>query len=317
MKQMGKDKDPRFERVSFRRSVLALAILGIAGVGHAAQVDYIQLKLEEPDSGSIATGISNLRGWAVGKFGVERVEYFLDDATEGKVIPYGGKRTDVGGQFTYPNDDYSGFSMALNYNLLEPGTHTITVRAWDRLNDHAEVTQSFEVVRFGDRPFLPEAEDAVSLEGASGFVSGNDVMVYNVNVDGNPYNMTLSWVEPKQRPDLSFIEPFDLTNMIAADGLWDVVSTTDGTACGDTSTSDLNASVNIAVSPQMLDMNGLPLYFSAVNQSTMGMKFTGTQQDSAGDIAWMVEIAGAGLSGTGVQQRNGCEVTYTLVGTKQ
>lgn len=282
----------------------------------SAQVDYIHLALEEPLNGAIASGISNLRGWAVGKFGIERVEFQLDDQEIGRDIPYGGKRSDVGGSFNYPNDDYSGFSMALNYGLLDEGPHTITVRAWDMAQDHNEITHSFEVLRIGDLVYVDQ-DDAVDLSEASGIVSGNEVLIYNAGIQGNHYNFTLAWNPQSQRPDLLAVTAFDLTQMLDASGLWDLTSTTDASECGATSTTQADATLQLTVQEDRLDLNGLELFFDGINANTLGTKFTGLQATEQGDIEWSMEIGGNGLTGSGVQQLDDCTLTYELVGTKQ
>ena len=50
--------------------------------------------------GGVASGVSNIRGWAIASEGVSAVEIFIDGELAFE-IPYGGERKDV--ENTYPD----------------------------------------------------------------------------------------------------------------------------------------------------------------------------------------------------------------------
>ena len=163
-------------------------ILTIAANG--AWAGDIELSLEEPTLGSVYSGVANIRGWAVGSEGINRVELYIDGQYENN-IPVGGKRTDVGDTYpTYPNSANSGFSMAFNYSEKAAGTHSIRVRVIDQDGDSKETTRTFIVVRF-DNPYT---HNIVSLNDAN--VSGNNgktIVIHGMTVDGESYDARLDW----------------------------------------------------------------------------------------------------------------------------
>ena len=54
--------------------------------------------LEEPVKGGTASGVTNIRGWAVADAGVNRIELFVNGQFYSE-IPYGGQREDVESAF--------------------------------------------------------------------------------------------------------------------------------------------------------------------------------------------------------------------------
>ncbi len=166
---------------------ITVGILVIVAGG--AWAGEIVLRLEEPTSGSIYSGVANIRGWVVGSRGINRVELYIDGAYESN-IPVGGRRTDVGNDYpTYPNSADSGFSMAFNYSEKVAGTHSILVRAFDQDNASKEETRLFVVTRF-DNPYANNA----SLNDANVAESnGKTIVINGMTVDGKSYNARLDW----------------------------------------------------------------------------------------------------------------------------
>jgi len=161
-------------------------ILTIAANG--AWAGDIELSLEEPTLGSVYSGVANIRGWAVGSEGINRVELYIDGQYENN-IPVGGKRTDIGNAYpTYPNSANSGFSMAFNYSEKMVGTHSIRVRVVDQDGDSREETSSFQVARF-ENPYFDDPSQ-VSL---SNVRKGGNSIFYDMIVDGKSYSVRLDW----------------------------------------------------------------------------------------------------------------------------
>jgi hypothetical protein len=166
----------------------------------ASAADDTVLLVEEPQSNSTYSGVTNLRGWAVSVNGIDRIE-LLVDGTFFTNIPSGALRPDVGNAFpTYPKSGNSGFSMAFNYSNLSPGQHTLTVRAVDTLGNAKVQTVTLFTVRF-DVPnnFLDDATK-VSLIGSTLGIgpNGRSISIKNMQVDGKSYNVLLDWSTPMQ-----------------------------------------------------------------------------------------------------------------------
>ncbi len=303
------------KRVSGVAGRVVLASLPLFGVSafNGAMAEDIVVALEEPADGAIATGVSNLRGWAVGKFGIERVELLIDGEYRFD-LPYGGKRKDVGGSYDYPDDDNSGFSMAFMYSRLEPGEHTITVRAWDRYFNYQETESTFEVVRFGDGSWV----DGMDLSQASAAIDGNDVVLINAMLNEEPYNMRLRWVTQTQQPEIVDINGFDLSSMLDVDGNWDIETTTDETECGGKVRTDPYFALPVSTEGYTLDFNGLEMIFAGVDPETGGVMFEATQGFGGGDIAWEMTFVGDAMTGSGSRdiEADDCTVSYALSGSK-
>jgi hypothetical protein len=147
--------------------------------------------LEEPMPDSVYSGVSNLRGWSVATAGVERVEIYIDDVyfTD---VPYGGERTDVGRRFPeIEGSDFSGFSMAFLYSLLDAGQHTITARAIAGDGTSKDSTTAFSVTKFHE-DFFP-AGTTVNLSGGQCSASSDEISVVGAILDGQPYDFLLKW----------------------------------------------------------------------------------------------------------------------------
>ena len=155
------------------------------------------IRLEEPVSGATHSGIGNLRGWALDKQRVERVEIYID----GKYLydaPYGGSRRDVGSKYPeFPNANDSGFSLAYGYSNLAIGQHTITARVVNSLGDVRSATATFEVVAF-DQKFISTKEE-VDLTEAEFTARGREIYIRDAFVGDRLYDITLRWRPESQR----------------------------------------------------------------------------------------------------------------------
>ena len=156
----------------------------------------LRVTLEEPVEGEIHTGVGNLRGWAVGDAGIDKVEIWIDDVYAFDV-PYGGPRGDVGNVFPdIAGSSESGFSMAYAYSGLTAGEHTAKAIAYDADGSLTESAISFSVVKF-EESFIADP-NAVDLNNASCSVSGDEVSVVDAVVSGDPVDMLLKWRTAEQ-----------------------------------------------------------------------------------------------------------------------
>ena len=193
---------------------------GIASLyGASSDLPPILLTLETPSDkgafgdGSVLNGISNVQGWVAALASINRVEFYVDNKFIAN-IPFNGSRGDVAQQHPeYPNAAYSGFSMAWNYALFEPGPHTILVRAIDIIGRSQEVTRSFNTVEFNNTEFFPDS-NKIDLRNASARFPPADrpsyqMAVDNAIIDGRRYSILFAWVKESQRFEIYRIQPIE------------------------------------------------------------------------------------------------------------
>ena len=237
----------------------AYPLLPLALSALTATAGDIQFNLEEPTNGSIYSGVSNVRGWAISSAGINRVELFLD-GTLLTQIPSGSLslRTDVGNTYpTYPNSSQSGFSWTENYSSLTAGPHSISVNVVDNQGSQKSAVVSFNVTRFNNSYISNPA--AVSLNAAT-ITDDNDksISISNLQADGRAYNVRLEWRTQTQGFALTSISPVNvsgnaqwtaLTNVCCQSGPLTYQVTIDGVArsstvnsCGSTPSSEGSAS---------------------------------------------------------------------------
>lgn len=148
--------------------------------------------LEEPVAGGSASGVGNIRGWAVSQRALRRVDLYVDGTLEFSV-PYGGGRGDVGAAYpSYPDSGNSGFSMAYNFGDLSAGSHTFMARAVDDLGSYQDATATVNVVRF-PASFMADPGEVSLLGAGATMLDGNTFRLNNVTVQGVAYNLTLRW----------------------------------------------------------------------------------------------------------------------------
>ncbi len=181
---------------------LALAV-------NAAQNSAIRVTLGEPSSGGIYAGISNLRGWAIAPYGIDKVELYIDGVYMYD-IPYGGARKDIGNAFPgYPDADYSGFSMAFNYKNLTPGLHTFTARAIDMNGDYNDSTATFSALRFNSTFIADTKSVDVSQISAFEALDNNRFKLSGIEVEGSKWNLVIGWNRASQGFEIEQISPID------------------------------------------------------------------------------------------------------------
>lgn len=169
----------------------------------------IVLTLEEPTDGSVYSGISNVRGWAVSPRGLTKIELYIDGTLSG-YIPLGGKRSDVGANYPdYPRSADSGFAMAFNYANLMPGSHIFKVRAVDTNGGAQDMNVNVTVTHFANSyiadPF------AVNLDQATLTSSGNTIHIRNLLAEGQSYEVRLDWRPAIQGFAITQISPMSST----------------------------------------------------------------------------------------------------------
>ena len=166
------------------------------GVAGESSDEVFRVSLEEPINGQIHMGVGNLRGWAIGEAGIEKVEIWIDDMYAFDA-PYGGSRGDVGSAFPgVSGSGNSGYSMAFAYSNLSAGDHTAKAVAYDANGLVAESSSSFSIEKF-EKGFIADP-NAVDLTNASCSVFGDQVSVADAVVSGDPLDMLLKWRTAEQ-----------------------------------------------------------------------------------------------------------------------
>lgn len=167
-----------------------LTFSGAVAISSAWAGDIV-LSLEEPTANSTYTGVANIRGWAVGSAGIQRVELYVDGTLKTS-IPVGGRRSDVGSSYpTYPNSSDSGFSMAYNYSNLNAGQHSIRVRAVDSEGASKDASATFNATRF-DNSYISNPS-SINLNAATVSHDSQSIVINNIAADGKTYDIRLDW----------------------------------------------------------------------------------------------------------------------------
>lgn len=163
----------------------------------------VKVAIEEPGNNQTKSGITNIRGWAVGLEKITAVEYQIDSGAF-KRAPYGSQRSDVASAYSaYPVSGNSGYSFAFNWGNLAAGQHSITVRATDLIDRTATATSNFTVTKF-DSAFIP-GNKVVSINGSSTITNQKTINLNNVNADGKNYNLQLEWDNAAQKFNINNI----------------------------------------------------------------------------------------------------------------
>lgn len=146
----------------FALLVFALAPLAPTDAPAARLDRSIKLVVESP--GDVISGIGLVAGYALSKKGaIDYVTWSVDGEEKG-FVPYGGSRGDVAAAFPgYADSQDPGFATAWNYNLFEPGSHELVVRAYDDQGGYNEAKRTFRTVRFRDEKFLRPEEIALPV----------------------------------------------------------------------------------------------------------------------------------------------------------
>ena len=106
--------------------LLSSLISGLIGLGHPASLPAQPTAfLDNPGPDSFQSGLGVISGWVCEAGRVEVI--FDDDEAQAWQAAYGTSRNDTRGQCG--DDGNNGFVLLFNWSLLEPGRHTLSVRA--------------------------------------------------------------------------------------------------------------------------------------------------------------------------------------------
>lgn len=186
----------------------------------SANAGDIVFSVEEPFQDGTATGISNLRGWAVSTAGMDRIELRINGEYRTD-IPYGGTRGDIANAYPdYPDSRESGFSMAYNYGLLNEGNNSFTVTAVDKDGSSRSITRTFSVVKFQQSYFPQDAPMNVLKSVLWPASNQEDVLGLNVDMDGKKHMVLMGWDRRKQNISVKQVVPAAYTPGSSQDGDW-------------------------------------------------------------------------------------------------
>jgi glycosyltransferase involved in cell wall biosynthesis len=106
---------------------------------HCDRVRYVE---DSPDGAHL-----EVWGWAVSRFSISRIEVLLDQQSAG-TVRYGDYRPELGARVKgYPNGIRCGLSLNERIEPLDPGMHTVTVRATSTSGKQIQVHTTMEVAR--------------------------------------------------------------------------------------------------------------------------------------------------------------------------
>lgn len=185
--------------------LLSLPLLWVSFVAFANNDPDMILNIGEPAEGQSYSGVANLRGWAIAKAELNRIELYMDGNLLYN-IPFGGTRKDVERQYPgYPNSANSGFAMAFNYSNYAIGPHSITIRAYDTNENFIEKTVNFNIVRFTN-PFVTTG---IGIDYTAGITIGenNEIHIARMWVFDKHYSVTLRWRKATQGFAIEEITP--------------------------------------------------------------------------------------------------------------
>ena len=149
-------------------------------------------------------GVGNLRGWSVASSGITKVEIyidgvFLDDA------PYGSSRGDIGAVFPRSRELYKvRFLAVIQLRSLGFWLAHNKVIAYSELGNTVERSATFDVVKFSSN-FISDP-DAVNLNDAACSLSEDNMKLFNSSVEGELYDVTLTWRKLEQGFEIVEIE---------------------------------------------------------------------------------------------------------------
>ncbi len=170
------------------RTKLGMAVLVLGSCGWMTDLAIAAPigNFEGPREGEVVAGVFNIRGWVTDASPIVRVElgtdakgYFLD-------LGYGGSRGDVASAHPrIDGADKSGFAGFFNSRYLPNGPLTLYVRA---TNEAGESRVFERNVRVGNTPDDGQLWDEFDLAGASVSVSGDQLLLDDVTINGRRYN---------------------------------------------------------------------------------------------------------------------------------
>ena len=169
----------------------------------------LRMGIDVPASGDVYTGIGMVSGWAVSTDGIAKIEVFLD-GNYAFDLPHGGPHGNAGKRFPdIPNSDKAGYATPLNYSALELGNHTVTVKVTDNFGSSVERMKKFTSLAF-HKPYIAK-ENIVEMGWSYTTALGQDILVYDAEIDGQSYNLVLSWSTREQGFKIVSIEGKDIT----------------------------------------------------------------------------------------------------------
>ena len=154
----------------------------------------LEVSLEEPLNGDVLSGTGNLRGFAVGSEGIDRVEIWMNGEYKFDA-PYGGSRDDVAGDPRFSEIEganFSGYSLAWSYTLFNVGTNTMEAIAYDKAGNTATATSVFEVFKF-HKDWIPDPDTVKLDQNSTCLLEGNEITILDALIEEQPYDIKLKW----------------------------------------------------------------------------------------------------------------------------
>lgn len=146
--------------------------------------------IDAPSNGSVAKGISTVRGWFLDHEGVNRVDVLVDGKIVGQAN-YGISRPDVLNVLPEYNNANAGYEFALDTKNYSNGTHTIAVRATGKNGSTKQIESSVSIQNLDHLQtigVLDSPKSGSAINGVSTirgwYLDGSGVEKIEVFVDG-------------------------------------------------------------------------------------------------------------------------------------
>ena len=172
--------------------------------------EEIRAYLEQPMKGQVTAGVGLIRGWAFGMdSAVDMIELFIDGQSHG-MASVGSRRADVGMDFpaAMAAQD-SGFGLTMNYGILAPGAHTLTILGTTSMGSTFTINRQIEVQQFGGFEFVDAdlSEASVRLDGGMVVIDGVKIMDTAEPTMMKTQTISLIWSRADQGFVVSDIKP--------------------------------------------------------------------------------------------------------------
>jgi hypothetical protein len=290
----------------------------------------IRLDLEEPKEGVVASGVANLRGWAVATSGIASVELYIDGEHK-FAIPSGGKRGDVSRAYPeseYPGSINSGFSMAYNYNNLDGEVpHEFKIRAVAEDGGCLEKSVTTSVARFENPWYGANVE--MDLSEAEAEIVDNQLVIFGAQLGDTAYDIAMGWHKAGQKLSIDNVTAYGLDELYGVTGDWNVEFTfyndvgMEGDVVVCTDGGFLNTVMPVVHEGSVVTIGSTPFTYVG-NNPLFGMMFEGQQEESLHGgtriTDWDLNMRSDKVTGIGIWEWSDgistCQGTTDVVGTK-
>lgn len=113
-----------------------------------------------------------VRGWAIDKSGVEKIDIYLDGNKTAEA-QYGLSRPDVNRAYPgYPSGDNAGYAYNIPVNSVSAGSHIITVKAYGKDGGYSEIKRSISISKLPSMIRIDSPKENQTISGKDFTLNG-------------------------------------------------------------------------------------------------------------------------------------------------